>query len=356
MKLFKTNYLLYSAIASSLFLASCNSDDDSNGGNNNNGTYSRGIFVLNEGNMGKDNSEISFINAANELTLDVFSLVNGSGVGDTAQSMLEHNDKYYIVLNASNTIEVVNSSDFKKVGTIAENLSNPRYIEEENGTLYVTNWGNGGDEEDDFVAMFDATTLAYKGKIAVKFGPEKIIESNDKLYVAHKGGWTSNNIVSVIDTRTNTVIKEISVGDSPDGLIEENNTLYVLCSGYAWGNPATYGSLVKINTTTNEVTSTLTFANGENPSCLEEENNQLYYVLNGGVYELGLNATTLPTQAKFSPTATSIYGFKVEDNNIYVTDAKDFNSAGSLFVYGLNGQLQNTFTVGINPGFIYIAD
>ena len=127
---------------------------------------------------------------------------------------------------------------------------------------YVTNWGT----TEAYVSVYDLTSYDFIKKINIGGGPERIIESNGKLYVSHKGGWGSNNIISVIDIATDNV-EEITVNDKPDEMFFNNNgQLVVLSEGAVqydarWnviGN--TIGSITAINVSDNTIASQLDFA------------------------------------------------------------------------------------------------
>jgi hypothetical protein len=64
----------------------------------------------------------------------------------------------------------------------------------------VTNWGNGGSATDDYVAVVNLSTYVVSSKIPVVEGPERILEYNNKLYVAHQGGYGYGKTISAINT------------------------------------------------------------------------------------------------------------------------------------------------------------
>lgn len=340
------------------FLTACSSDDDNNNGNDGNtGLYSKGILVLNEGAMGSSTADVTYISEdLNTVNQNIYKTENGSNLGDVAQSFYESDGLIYIVVSGSNKIEIVEQNTFKKRGTITTNLSNPRYMVEENNKLYVTNWGDPSDPSDDYVLVLDKNSLAMDAKISVTEGPERIIEENDKIIVAHKGGWSNGNTISVINSIKNIVEKTIEVGDVPSGLVTENNALFVLCSGISWGDAASNGQLVKINLSDYSITSRLNFGAGEHPDLLTESNNNLYYTLGSKVYQIPLNATQLPTNALFDTALTYVYGFDVEDGLFYVTDAKDFASRGELKIFRQNGEMLKSIETGIGPNAVMVLD
>src|SRR5690554_1660141 len=81
--------------------------------------YFNGFFITNEGNFNKTNGTISHLSSDfNSVSNDVFRNANGRGLGDVVQSMVVHGDYAFIIVNNSNTIEVVEKNTFKSVYTI----------------------------------------------------------------------------------------------------------------------------------------------------------------------------------------------------------------------------------------------
>lgn len=344
------------AFAVPMFFTSC-SDDDNNGGNNVSlGNYENGVFILNEGNFGGNNAEVSFLSSNGELEHDIYNAVNEEILGDVAQSIGFEGNRAYIIVNNSNLIRVVNRYTFELITTITTDIQNPRHIVFEDGKGYVSNWGEPMDTSDDYIAVLNLASNTVTQKISVSEGPEKMVEEDGKLYVAHKGGWGTGNTVSVIDLSSNSVTATISVSDFPDGIEEENGYLYVLCNGVSWGTP-TQGGLYKINLSNNEIVSEFIFDEGVHPSHLEIENNKIYYTIGGEVYAMDLNATALPTSSVLSLDGVwSIYGFAVEDGKIYMSDPKDFNSNGDIYIYSTSGTFINSYEAGMIPNGFYFND
>ena len=74
--------------------------------------------VLNEGRIGTNMGAISLLYRNGTVTPDVFRLVNGRPLGDVAQSITKINGLYFVALNNSKKIEIVNPKTFKSEGTI----------------------------------------------------------------------------------------------------------------------------------------------------------------------------------------------------------------------------------------------
>ncbi|PWA05358.1 YncE family protein [Flavobacterium psychrotolerans] len=347
------------ALLSPIFLVSCTKDEDPII-ETPLGAYDNGILILNQGGFNKGNASISYLsNDFSTLQNNIFSLVNPTLIlGDVAQNMAIYGDLAFIVANISNKIEVVNRYTMAHVATITTGMNNPRYIAFANGKGYVTNWGNGSSVSDDFVAVLDLTNYTVSGTISVVEGPDKIIENNGYLYVAHSGGFGYGNTISVINTISDAVTSTINVGDVPNSMEINNGSLYVLCEGKSsWSGAETAGELDKVDLGTNTVTSSINFSLTAHPSNLDIDNEKLYYTSGSSVYSMGIAATTLPTSALLTISAqggNTIYSFAVKNNYIYVGDAGDFSANGKVFTYFSSGTYVHSHTVGVIPaGFCF---
>ena len=322
--------------------------------------FENGILVSHEGNFGQGNASVSFISGDLSMVENgIFKTVNAVDAwGDNAQSMAFNGDYAYIVMNGSQKVEVVNRYTFESVATIGDpskaDFLNPRYMTIANGKGYVTNWGDGSNPDDDFVAVINLETNTVEATISVVEGPEKIISKDNIVYVAQQGGYNQNNVVTVIDATTNVVTATITVGDRPNSLqFDAAGNLWVISGGNpSWTGSETAGRMDKIDTEDNTVTSTLTFAVTEHPGNLEVDEAKLYYYMSGSVYAMDATSTALPTASVI--TGLSFYDMAVIEGKLYGVDAKDYVSNGSLEVYDLtDNSLLGSKEVSIIPGGIY---
>ena len=345
-----------------LFLQSCN-NDDSPINNPEQGTYSKGVFVLNEGGMGSANADITYYNPNEKISdtnpiQNIFKKANaGAQLGDVAQDFVFKGNKGYIVVNNSNKVEIVDNTSFKKVSTITENILNPRYLAVTDKYIYVTNWGTSSDPNDDYIAVYTSSDNKFVKKISVAEGPGHIIAENNVIYVAFEESGRNNvygKSIAIIDEAKNSTTT-IVVGDSPTGLVKTGNYLFALSQGLpSWSSNETAGSLTRIDLANNNNTSTFNLSKTEHPDYLVESDGYLYYAIAKDVYKMKVDASALPTSKLFKSTATYLYGLKVNGSSIYVLDAKDFKSAGNLSVYNTTGVLQEDITTGIGPNSIIV--
>ncbi len=335
-----------------VLFSSCNNNND-DGEDLPKGDYENGILIANEGAFSGGTGTVSFI-SDDYLTEEsgIYSAVNGENIGTILQSIGFNGDDAYLVANVGNKISIADRYTMEKITEISQGLSNPRYIAFANGKGYVTNWGEGGDATDDYIAVVDLASNTISTTISVAEGPEQVIADGNTIYVSHKGGWGSGNTISVIDTTSDTVTSTITVGNVPDEMIIDNSgNLVVSCEGSAWSTPELLGSLVTINTSTNTVSSTIDFASGFHPGNFVFSNSNIYLSTSSDVYQMSESASVIPTSSIIS---TTVYGMSVNDGKIYITDAKDYVSNGTLKIFDASSFVElNEFTVGLVPDKVY---
>lgn len=346
--------IMFLAFASMLFIA-CSNDDNDSQPEYVPAAYEKGILVTNEGPFGTGSGTITYISEDySTVTQNIYKTVNGTDLGNVVQSMGFQNETAYIVVNNSNKIMIANRYSFEAVDSIKTGINNPRYFLGTDGNKgYVTNWGDPNDNTDDYVAVLDLRNNTVATNIPVAFGPEKMVAYNNKIYVAHQGGYGQNNLISII--AGSNIEGAITVGDVPNSMVVSGSSLFVLCAGNpSYTGNETAGSLVKIDLSSGQVTQTYTFNTTEHPSSLAMDGANLYYSLDGKVYKLNSSAITLPGNSIINGF---FYTLEAKDGLLYATDAGDFASKGSLKIFDLstNQQIQD-FQTGIIPGGIYFNE
>lgn len=319
--------------------------------------YKEGLFILNEGNFGSANASVSFLNEENgEIQNHIFQQVNGNPLGDTAQSLSFYEDYAIIVLNVSNKIEIVDRDTFESVATISSNLSNPRYAIVKSGKLYVSNWGDGMNAEDDYIAVFDLSDYSFSEKIEVSEGPEQMLVANNSIYIAHVGGFSFNDIVSVLNSETDEIVKEIEVGDVPNSMVVQGDRLWVLSGGKpSYADEETGGNISEIDLSRNEVLNSFDFAASVHPDHLVDFNGNLFYIIGKSVFKFDNSDALSEMPVLTAEEADILYGFGIKDGKAYIASPNaDFTGDGNLYVYDLlNGSILEQYSTGINPNSVY---
>lgn len=343
----KITQFFFVAFASSVLFVSCSDTSDNLNPQLPLGAYDNGVLIINEGNGSA--GSISFItNDLMTTSQDVFGSVNpGKGIGGYVQSMFFDGDRAFIISNGSSKITVVNRYTFEFIGTIESGFKVPRYGVVENGKAYVTNLNTFASLTDDYVSVINLSTLTVESTISVNAIADKIIVENGKLYVAN-GNYGVGSSVTVINTTTKAIESTIDVGISPNSMEQENGFLYVLC-----GNYSDNSKLVKINLATSQKVSEITMNGLVNAQNFNIEANKIYFTIDSAVYSENLSAAAIGSTPLFTSTATTLYGFNVENGRIFVGDAKNYASDGEVFIYNVSGTLQKQFTVGLIPNGFY---
>lgn len=330
----------------SIFIISC-SDDDNSAPVIPEGDFFNGTLILNEG--GSGGGSVSFLDSGVlELQNSIFEEINeGERPGLFLQSIFFDDDKAYIIANGSNLISVVNRYTFELMGTVDSGLSVPRYGAVHNGKAYVTNQADFTTNQDDFIAVIDLETLEVEQSITIGLVVEHIVESGGQIFIQN-AAYGSGNQISKLDPSTNLISETIDVDTKLNSLEIYNNKLYALDSvGVKVINPETFS----IETEIDKPESSESFSN------LRIENDKLYYTLGTVAYSSSISASALSSDVIFDYGSDSefgsFYGFDVDNDQVYVADAGDFASNGTVFIYSISGELIADFEVGLAPNSFY---
>ena len=324
-----------------------------------------GFFIVNEGGFPNENTSISFYDRETDaVTNDVFYAVNETPLGIQAQSMEVFEGKGYIMVQGSAKIEVINTDDYTSVATITEGIESPRYFTAISSTkAYVSDWGADG--VTGTVKVLDLTTHSVTKTISLGQGANHMLRKGNFVYVTNSGGWGYDNTVKVINTDTDEVTATITVGDNPNSIQQDAaGNIWVATSGAVAYNEdwsideesSTVGSISKISADNTEIfrldVTGVSYGGPSNLS-VSPDGKTLYYTFKDAVYSLSTSATALPT----SPIVEkSYYGFAVNpfNGNLLGGVAPNFSSSGSVEVLDEDGNLLDTYTVGIAPnGFAF---
>lgn len=343
---FKSFLMLLFAI---IFIASCNSDNG-NDDSENDATQVNGLYVLCEGVYGQNNSALSVFSFTDStLASDYFSVVNKTGLGETANDMLVVDNDLYVVVSGSASIMVLNknTAELRKIISIIDTNGvnrQPRHIAYYNGYVYVS--------------CFDGNVLkiSTKTKEIVSVlstggrNPEGLAVAAGKLYVANSGGLSYpnyDNTVSVINLLNFTVDTLLTVYSNPQLVKAYNNKAYVLSQG-------DYSS-TSVLTVIDDLNIKETFKTYMTD--FEPYNGKIYYIYksykDNKITLNTISATSLNgSMATFTAAPTDMvspYHINAMDGVIYITDAKDYATSGSVFAFNTSGELLYSFQTAVNP-------
>ncbi len=334
-----------------LTLVSCKKDPTPDPSPTNTINFQEGIFISNEGTFNWGNASLSFYDSVKDsLYNNLFQSINGRPIGDVFQSIYEKGDYLYLIVNNSQTIEVIHKSTLESVATI-ETPHKGRYLQAVNDSIaYLTNIFS------DDITIINLSNHSVLGSIPSECphddpylcGNEQMVLLNNTLYVINR----SNDQLWAIHPEDHSIISEITVGKNPVNLLaDKNGHLWILCDGL-FG--ADYPSLYQIDPSTNppNILKNLVFPNiNDFPSRLSiNTTGEKLYFLNEVVYQLDINDNSLPSFPIISANGGSLYGLGITQDHLYISDALDFTQNGIIYQYNLaDYSLTKEFKAGIIP-------
>lgn len=307
-----------------------------------------GAYIINEGNFSAGNGEISFYSFDSlKVYNDLFYGKNGRPLGDVPNSAFKYGDKLYVVVNNSGKIEIVNLLTLQSEKTISGLVSPRNMIIINDYKGYVTSLYS------DSLTIINPYSGSISGYIDLGGTSESIVSAGDKAYITR---WWNGNKIMVIDMLNNRLVDSIEVGNEPEGLvIDRMYRLWVLCPG-GW-QKETPAELDRINLSNGNVEKKYLFPSLINsPSCLRiNSSGQTLYYLDNGVRKMDINSPELPTEALIPQNNTAYFNkFEINpvNDDVFISDAVDFQQRGNLLIYKNNGEFVSKHTVGVIPGFI----
>lgn len=338
-------------------------------------TSVRGFYVLNEGNMGSNKASMDYYDYTSATYMrDIYGAANPDvpkELGDVGNSMALYGSKLWVVVNCSNKIEVLRSSDARRVGQV--DIPNCRFVAFHEGYAYVTSYAGPvqvGPEHAQlgYVAKVDTVTLQVVDRVIVGYQPDGIVAVDGKLYVANSGGYmvpNYENTVSVIDLNTFRETKRVEIALNLNRILcDRHGQLWITSRGDYYG---TEPSLICYDTRKERVTARFPF--GVSDYALSGDS--LYFVSTQWSYETMRNETTYgivdvarleKVSDRFINDGTEAdiklpYSVSVNpvSHEILVSDARNYVNPGWLHCYSPQGiRLWSVRTGDIPASIVFI--
>jgi len=316
-----------------------------------------GVIIANEGNFSAANSSLSYYYPSISKTINnIFYRVNNVPLGDVAQSITINNESIYIVVNNSGIIYAVNGKTLEFEGKISD-LTSPREMMFVNDQkAYVS------DLYSSKITVVNPSNFSVIGNIELGKSSDCMVKFGGKVFIANWSAFNQvgvNNTVMVVDSETDILTDSIVVGIEPNSMvIDKDDNLWVLCSGGYMNDEMS--TLWKINLQTLQIIKQFSFADiKQSPDnlCIDATGDSLYF-LNNGVSVMSIYDQQLPDNVLIDENNKNYYSLGVHpvDNEIYVSDALDYNQNGIVYRYSTNGILLSSFEVGIIPGCFAFND
>lgn len=333
----------------------------------------KGFFLLNEGNMGSNKASLDYFDY--ELGLyykNIFPQQNPNVVkelGDVGNDIQIYGNKLYAVINCSHLVEVMDVNTAKHIATVS--VPNCRYIRFDKGFAYVTSYAGpvliDPNARLGYVAKIDTASLSVVDTCVVGYQPEEMVIRDNKLYVANSGGYRVpeyDNTVSVIDLDQFKELKKITVAINLHRMELDNyGNIYVSSRGdYKNIHSNTY--IINRN---DMVSDNLKLPASNMTLC----GDSLYVYSTEWSHTTGKNSISFAivnTRTKSIVSRSFItdgtdktievpYGIAVnpETREIFITDAKNYVTPGSLFCFGPDGKKKWEVITGDIPAHIVFS-
>lgn len=333
-----------------------------------------GIYLVNEGNQGSNKARLDFLNFHNGFYIrDVFTEYNPEvvkGLGDTGNDVQVYKGKVFVVVNGSHKVEIMDAYSMKRLAQV--DVPNCRFIAFDGNCAYVTSYVAKDEEslktQKGALYCIDLDTYKVTGQVTVGYQPEQLVIMDGKAYVANSGGRAKDydNTVSVVDLKSMKVEYDIKVAVNLQlMLVDAEGTIWVSSQGNFNDVSSTLNYLVKkgdkyeLGGTVNVPVSSMALA-GDKIYVIGST-----YIYTPPTWALTttyniVNAKTRKLESGSFITdgtesdITTAYTVTVNPGNgdIYVTDAKDYVSSGTLHCYTGSGKRKWSVRTGDIPARI----
>lgn len=334
----------------------------------------KGFYLTNQGNMNMNKASLDYMDYTTGIyRRNIYNEANPQivkGLGDVANDVAVYGSKLYVVVNISNKVEVLEAKTGKRITQI--DILNCRYITFHKGKAYVSAYlGKVGDpgSVNGIVAMIDTTSLTEVKRVEVGRQPEEMAIVGDKMYVANSGGYSPQayeRTLAVLDLNTFSFLKNIDVGVNLHRVrADQYGDLYVSSRGNYDDIPS---KLFVVDTKTDVVKKTFDIGlsnfviDGDLAYFLQTEwnNNTGTNTINYGMLNVK-DEVLLNTKFITDGTDKSIaipFGIAVNHltKEVFVTDAKNYETPGTLYCFDPKGKKKWSVTTGDIPdqfAFIY---
>lgn len=327
-----------------------------------------GFYLLNEGNMGSNKATLDFADlATGQYHRNIFPTRNPSvpfALGDVGNAIVRYGSKLYIAVNASHLIEVMEASTGRHLGQL--HVQNVRHLATYAGRLYATSYAGPIDLTQGNtlgqVVEVDTATLAITRCATVGYQPDGLAVLGGKLYVANSGGYRKPHY----DTRLMRLdLATLAVEATLDVAINLNHVLATPSGQLYVSSRGDYGRVPSRFFRIDPATFTVADTIAQAVSSWWLSGDSLYII--GSSYHEATGRYTRTTALFDTRTQRIVrsplfaeaverawqqpYGIAVHPDwgHIYVADATNYVSNGTLRAYQPDGQLLWQVTTGDIP-------
>jgi len=343
---------------SGCLVAGCMKDKPPAIGNTNLPGTEGNVYIVCQGALGNGNASLYAWNPQNDSVYgDIYKAANNQPLGDVFQSMMKIGSNFFLCVDNSDKIIVVDAASKKKSAEI--DLPQPRYILPVNSAkAYVSSLFHNK------VYIINTQTFTLTDSIIL---PNQNTEGmwlyNNTAVVCT---WdTAGNHIFMIDGSTNQLVQSVRVaGYAPQAVLQDKEQmLWVLAGDEPEGRIAT---LTRLDPSTGDILAAYTFPADADPldPVFNNTKDTLYFIEanynmgadNNGIYRMSIHDASLPASAIIPAVQYQYFyalGISPETGNLFVGDPKGFAQDGWVYIYKPDGTKTASFKVGLGPGGFY---
>ncbi|MCK9626209.1 MAG: hypothetical protein M0R23_07100 [Bacteroidales bacterium] len=339
------------------------------------------MIVVSEGQFTKGTASLSAITYDGTTTWNIFQDVNQMPLGDVAQSISYIDGKYFVVLNNSRQIKVIEPQTFKLLGTIDyEQSASPRFMVPINDSEAIVS-----------DLMRQLTKVNYKTYEVLEYinlsgtgvsQIEKMTKVGNKIFCAALGKGVvvldsdniSNSPMRFVEGFTGNIMKTAKM------ILDKNNKLWVFAtaSGKTVLNcidPATEKVVKTVEIpyakaeSEDYVVGCITGTSGYNRMDTDRTRGKLYFYMTmlvnverktaiGAIFTLDVDKDAIdPIPYRELPGLGMMYGMGISpDGDVYLCDCLNYTAQrGFLRKYKADGSVESK-RVGIYPRMVHFTE
>ncbi|MDE7375526.1 MAG: YncE family protein [Muribaculaceae bacterium] len=335
----------------------------------------RGAYLVNEGNMGSNKCSLDYYDYVTGLySRNIYAERNPSVIkelGDVGNDIAIYGSKLYVTVNCSHKVEVLDANSGVRLGQI--DIPNCRYLAFHRGWAYVSSYVGpvliDPDAPKGAVYKVDTLSLRVVDRVSVGYQPEEMAIVDDYMYVANSGGYRApnyDNTVSVIQLIDFKQVEQIKVGINLHRCKRDRyGKVWVTSRGNYENIPSRMyvldkkrgASRLAVTDTLDIACSNMAFSGDSLLFYATEWSNwQQKNTITYGVVDIRskrLVSRNFITDGTDREIAVP-YGIAVhpESGDIFVTDAKNYVSSGTLYCFDRHGRKKWSVRTGDIPAHI----
>lgn len=327
----------------------------------------RGLYVLNEGNMGSNKCSLDFLDfRCGVYTTNVYQ-GRTEGLGDVGNDIQIYKGRVYAVINCSNLLEVMDAETASHIGQVE--IPNCRYICFKDNYAYVSSYAgpvslDASHAQIGYVAKIDLRSLEVVDTCHVGYQPNGLAIVGDRLFVANSGGYMVpkyDNRLSEIDLKSFRLIGHREVVANMDKLVaDKHDQLWVTTPGDYYNIPSTLiclkadGGQVDMNLAASSLwlQGDSLYVLGNSFDYVTYESHQVAAMIDVRTREVLSRQLITDGTKLVNPYAIAIHPTK---GLIYIADARDYVNPGELFCFSPEGKKLWSVRTGDIPGhFVFL--